>query len=51
MGRTRLMARLAGRTAIALGLGLSARAVPVHAQISPGKLSRATPASKEALPA
>lgn len=40
MGRTRLMARLAGRTAIALGLGLSARAVPVHAQISPGKLSR-----------
>ena len=40
MGRTRLMARVAGRTAIALGLGLSARAVPVHAQISPGKLSR-----------
>ena len=34
------MARLAGRTAIALGLGLSARAVPLFAQISPGKLSR-----------
>lgn len=34
------MARLVGRTAVVVGLGLGVKAPPVQAQISPGKLSR-----------